>query len=962
MTLKSLPGAVLLVAGLLLSGHPSFLQAQDCDGNEILDVDEIAMNAGLDCDVNGILDFCEIVADAGLDCDVNGTLDSCEIAADAGLDCNTNGVLDACELRGTDCNSNGVLDACDISGGAEDDCDENGIPDACEINGSDCNANGTLDACDISEGDEGDCDQNGIPDACEIEGNDCNSNGTLDACDIAEGDEDDCDQTGIPDACETQGLDCNTNGTPDACELRDGAAQDCNLNGIPDECDLEDGAEDCNDNGTPDECDVIVGVNFGTPVRVTVARDPVFLLAADVDDDDDLDLLVGNLAAVELAVLTNDGNGQFEQTASYPVGASPHSVTQADLDGDGDLDLATANERAVADHISILWYDKETGKFDSKNLTLGNSIDLAPSDIVAGDIDDDDDVDLVVTSFRSGHVSVLANDGAGDFTVVQTLVVAQPAPRKVVAYRVEIADLDKDGDLDLAVANTDGNDVPLFSNDGNGVFAPAGSLQPGRGPNWIIAVDIDGDRDTDLVTSNEHSDTVAIFLNTGAGGALSADTFAPARIFPAGPDAISVKAGDVDGDGDLDLVVANNFASFTVSILVNSGSLAFSSPVQFVTDPSVELSTVCTDDCDNNGIPDCCIGPRWVVLAKLDGDDKPDLAVANRHGNSVVVRSNASIPPASDDCDGGGVPDECEPDCNGNGLADSCDIVAGTSSDCNSDGLPDDCQEDCNENGVPDGCDVSEGTSEDANQNGKPDECDPPVLTTLGDEPEQVVFDDGTRALAFVGSMTATNANEDSVWNSATFENVDAGDPSALVNQAKLYLDQNGNQLFDEQDLQIGSASFDAADTHQITFQNLQAQLPTDTSVTFFLVLELKNDAGAALVFPGIRFPGAWITPGLLLLFASCLLVLGAAAGRRAWFRIPGYLTSVAAVLIVAGLLAPGCSSGGGGGGGGGAAAAVPAQSRQLRMQLTGVNITGAQTGQSSVTPGLPLEAWSFEA
>ena len=339
-------------------------------------------------------------------------------------------------------------------------------------------------------------------------------------------------------------------------------------------------------------------------------------------------------------------------------------------------------------------------------------------------------------------------------------------------------------------------------------------------------------------------------------------------------------------------------------------------------------------------------------------------------GNEILdvdeIAMNAGL-----DCDVNGILDFCEIvadaglDCDVNGTLDSCEIAADAGLDCNTNGVLDACElrgTDCNSNGVLDACDVSEGTSEDANQNGKPDECDPPVLTTLGDEPEQVVFDDGTRALAFVGSMTATNANEDSVWNSATFENVDAGDPSALVNQAKLYLDQNGNQLFDEQDLQIGSASFDAADTHQITFQNLQAQLPTDTSVTFFLVLELKNDAGAALVFPGIRFPGAWITPGLLLLFASCLLVLGAAAGRRAWFRIPGYLTSVAAVLIVAGLLAPGCSSGGGGGGGGGAAAAVPAQSRQLRMQLTGVNITGAQTGQSSVTPGLPLEAWSFEA
>jgi len=912
MKLKSLSGAVALVVGLLLFGHPSFIHAQDCDENGMPDVAEIAADAGLDCDTNGMLDSCEIDDDSGLDCDANGMLDSCEIDDDPGLDCDTNGMLDSCEI--------------DDDAGL--DCDANDILDECELGGNDCNSNGILDACDIS-GVEDDCDGNGVPDSCELGDNDCNSNGTLDACDISEGDEDDCDENGIPDVCEIEGEDCNSNGIPDACELQDGGAQDCNLNGIPDECDLEAGAEDCNDNGVPDECDVQVGVDFGPPANVDVNRNPVFLLAADVDDDDDLDLISGSLSALEVPILTNDGNGNFAQTASYAVGSSPHSVTAADFDGDENLDLATANERAVADHITILVNDG-AGTFVPKNVTLGNGMGVAPSDIVAGDIDGDEDVDLVVTSFRSDLVSIIANDGAGNFTVVQTFAAGD------FAYRVEIADLDDDGDLDLAVANTDSNDVSLFSNDGTGVFTPAGTLQPGRGPNWVMAVDIDGDEDTDLVTSNEDSETVAIFLNTGTGEALGADTFTSALSFPAGPDAVSVKAGDVDEDGDLDLVVANNFDSTTVSILVNSGNLAFSVPVPLVTGD----------------------GPRWVVFQNLDGDDRLDLGVANRHGDTVSILANSSTPPESEDCNGDGVPDECDVDCNGNGIADSCDIVSGSSSDCDSDLIPDDCQDDCNENGIPDGCDVSDGTSEDTNQNGTPDECDPPVETVLEGEPEEVVIDNGIRAVAFVATMTATNPNEDSVWNSATFENVDTGDASNLVNEARLYLDTNGNKMFDEDDEQLGSGEFTLADNNRVTLQNLQTPLPTSTAVTYFLVFELKTPGGSAFVFPGIRLPGGWTSPGLLLLFALCLLLLGKAAVGRSLRRIPGYITSAAAVLIVAGLLAPGCSSSSSGGGGG----APPAESRQLQMQLTALDITGAQSGEGSVTPGLPLTAWSFEA
>jgi hypothetical protein len=66
---------------------------------------------------------------------------------------------------------------------------------------------------------------------------------------------------------------------------------------------------------------------------------------------------------------------------------------------------------------------------------------------------------------------------------------------------------------------------------------------------------------------------------------------------------------------------------------------------------------------------------------------------------------------SSDDCNGNGVPDECEPDCNANGVPDSCDLAQGTSQDCNS-------------NGAPDECDIAGGTSQDGNGNGYPDECE----------------------------------------------------------------------------------------------------------------------------------------------------------------------------------------------------------------------------------------------
>lgn len=83
------------------------------------------------------------------------------------------------------------------------------------------------------------------------------------------------------------------------------------------------------------------------------------------------------------------------------------------------------------------------------------------------------------------------------------------------------------------------------------------------------------------------------------------------------------------------------------------------------------------------------------------------------------------------DCNGNGIPDECEiaapgGDCNANGVPDDCDITAGVSPDCNVNGVPDECEPlaDCNGNGQLDVCDLMMGVSSDCNANQIPDECD----------------------------------------------------------------------------------------------------------------------------------------------------------------------------------------------------------------------------------------------
>ncbi len=214
-------------------------------GPGTLDINNLANNNGL-FGFGAVGDFLLRATGVACDCNGNGVLDADDIASGTSVDCNSDGVPDECQ---EDCNGNGVLDSCDLAAGTSQDCNSNGIPDECD---TDCNGNGIPDDCETFT----DCNANGIPDECELAGNDCNGNGVPDECDT------DCNANGIPDDCETF-TDCNSNGIPDECEL---TGNDCNADGIPDDCQLA--GNDQNGNGILDDCEVGTdGTSSGGPPR-----------------------------------------------------------------------------------------------------------------------------------------------------------------------------------------------------------------------------------------------------------------------------------------------------------------------------------------------------------------------------------------------------------------------------------------------------------------------------------------------------------------------------------------------------------------------------------------------------------------------------------------------------------------------------------------------------------------------
>jgi hypothetical protein len=253
---------------------------------------------------------------------------------------------------------------------------------------------------------------------------------------------------------------------------------------------------------------------------------------ADLDGDGDLDLAASK-------VFLNQGGFQFTESEAL---ATPRLAV--DVDGDGDWDLI---ESVTAQTMAVLKNDGH-GRF-----TPAQMLQSSLTDLRAGDLDNDGDVDLVaITSLAQQQASVWLNDGSGNFTL-------SDAGIGVDASRgLSLGDVDGDGDLDVFVASwgaAGARNPPdrVWLNDGTAHFS-AGDA-PLTGSVQIAFADLDGDGDLDAVAgqhvpySSEKGQPSQLLLNDGKGrfslgGLLGGANFQ------------RVVLGDLDGDGDLDAVVA----------------------------------------------------------------------------------------------------------------------------------------------------------------------------------------------------------------------------------------------------------------------------------------------------------------------------------------------------------------------------------------------------------------------
>ena len=397
--------------------------------------------------------------------------------------------------------------------------------------------------------------------------------------------------------------------------------------------------------------------HFGEPTFIATGFNVSSVAVADANNDGLLDLAVANAGNNSVSLLLGNGNGTFRANF-YRVGfSSPGTVAMGDVDHDGRLDLVTSDlsnafvsgssirvafgngdgtfrapsasfvangtsrleladfngdhrpdvlvATAFADQVSIQLADN-TGRF-------GTPMDITPAGMAqirgatAADLDLDGDLDVVIVS--TSRLAILRNDGASQFLLKDSWVIA--ANYSVV--HVATGDMNGDGFPEIVASRTSVNGelgglVLLTNQSQNQTLAFSNPfLLTGVGSaTGAVVRDVDGDHRSDLLVSK--SDGATLLLGNDD------STFSAAVRLPANAEFVDLKLADFNRDGWLDTAFVGG-ASLHIRLATDGSGIQFGSLL------SIPLGVV----------------PESLSIADLNGDQLWDVVTTNRASDSVTA-------------------------------------------------------------------------------------------------------------------------------------------------------------------------------------------------------------------------------------------------------------------------------------------------------------------------------------
>jgi hypothetical protein len=357
--------------------------------------------------------------------------------------------------------------------------------------------------------------------------------------------------------------------------------------------------------------------SFENSSNPTTGVSPISIAVGDFNGDGLPELVTADSGSNSVTILFGIGDGNFRPAphSPVPVGHNPECVAVGDFNSDNKTDLAVAN---YSDGTVTILLGNGDGTFTpaaNSPVTVGRS----PLSIAVGDFSDDGIPDLAVANVTDNTLTILLGNGNGTFSQAahSPIPASGAAPASVAA-----ADFNRDGNVDLVVSVVGPNEVSILLGDGDGTFTEAGNspIRVGLTPYSVAVGDFNGDGNPDIVTANDadvnsNPGTVTILLGGGDG------TFAeaPGSPIPVGINPLIVATGDFDADGKVDVAVTNENDN-TAAILIGVGDGTFTAGPAVRT-PAGHF-------------------PLSVAAADLNGDGLADLAVTNTdliNSTSVMV-------------------------------------------------------------------------------------------------------------------------------------------------------------------------------------------------------------------------------------------------------------------------------------------------------------------------------------
>lgn len=357
------------------------------------------------------------------------------------------------------------------------------------------------------------------------------------------------------------------------------------------------------------------GSLFVRGTDVPVGPGPGQVVLMDVNRDGHLDMVTRHLLQRQVSVLLGDGKSGFIHAPGSPMtlGYQPGSMVVADFNGDTTPDLAVSlSER---DAVDVFLGDRKGGfsRISGSPVAVSPSTEFYTRWLGVADVNRDGRLDILTANGTAYSFGMLFGDGQGRFAVGPTVRRESPGGRQALA----VGDVDGDGQVDVALAgrtdpsNPEAGRIWMLRGDGTGALRESSpSLAVSPPPMIVTFADVNGDRHPDLLCTHGEAGLLETLLNDGHWTFARAPG-SPIRLQTAG---FGVAVADVDGDSRADVVIASGHSAV---VLLGSGLGGFTPA------PGSPFQTGAS--------------AYGLAVGDINEDGKPDVIASNFEGSAVTV-------------------------------------------------------------------------------------------------------------------------------------------------------------------------------------------------------------------------------------------------------------------------------------------------------------------------------------